>query len=58
MCVHTFLLKRIAWNLRLWHVNHAMYVKGNVLAVRRPVLVAETVYVFAIKTSVERVIAG
>lgn len=53
----TLLLQRILGSLALGHVNDSVHVKADLLRVRRPVLVAEAVFEFAVVGCCERVVA-
>ena len=54
----TFLLQRILRRLTLRHVDYAMHIEHDLLAVGRPVLVTKAVRVSAVDGCVEGVVAG
>lgn len=55
--MHTFLFQRILRRLVLWHIHYAVYVEADLLAVRRPVLVAKAVQVSAVMLCIEGKVA-
>ena len=55
--LRTFFLEWIRRRLALGHIDYTVHVERNLLAVRRPVLIAEAVGVSAIHRRVEGVVA-
>jgi len=53
----TLLLERILRGLALRHVNYTMHVEADLLRVCRPVFVAKAVFVLAVVSRHERVVA-
>lgn len=53
----TLLLQRVLRGLALRHVDYTVHVEADLLRVGRPVFVAEAVFVFAVVSCDERVVA-